>query len=369
VAVENGGIDAIGPRAPQINWLLSNRRLRPASQACNSGEDDMKLSRRRFLHLAATGAALPATARISHAQAYPSRPMSMIVPFAAGGPQDVLGRLIAQRMSEILGQQIIIENIGGAGGVNGSKRVADAQPNGYTMGIGSVGTHAHNQTLYKRPAYDASADFTPVALIAETPMVLVARRDLPAENFKDFVAYTKQNQAKMQFGSSGAGASAHIACVVLNHTIGVDPTHVPYRGSSPAMQDLIGGRIDYQCDQIVTSKPQIDGGAIKGLAILTEQRSPVLPNLPTALEQGFDIQTYAWTALFLPKRTPEAIVERLNKAVVETLRTATIRTRMLELGSTPVSDERATPLYLAGFVKSEIEKWAGPIKASGVSMD
>ena len=150
----------------------------------------------------------------------------MIVPFAAGGPQDVLGRLMAQRMSEILGKQIVVENIGGAGGVTGSKRVADAQPDGYTMGIGSVGTHAHNQTLYKRPAYDAAADFTPVALIAETPSVLITRKDLPANNFQEFVAYTKENQARMQFGSPGAGASSHIACVVLNHIIGVSPTHV-----------------------------------------------------------------------------------------------------------------------------------------------
>src|SRR5438477_8865201 len=158
----------------------------------------MKLPRRTFLHLATGVAALPAVTRIARAQAYPVRPMTMIVPFAAGGPQDVLGRLMAQRMSEILGHQVVVENVGGAGGVTGSKRVADAAPNGYTMGIGSVGTHAHNQTLYKKPAYDASADFTPVALIAETPMVLVARKDLPPNNCKDFVAYTKQNQAKLQ---------------------------------------------------------------------------------------------------------------------------------------------------------------------------
>src|SRR5262249_52644809 len=303
------------------------------------------------------------------AQDYPTRPMTMIVPFAAGGPQDVLGRLIAQRMSEILGKQIVVENIGGAGGITGSKRVADAQPNGYTMGIGSVGTHAHNQTLYKRPAYDAANDFTPVALIAETPSVLIARKDLPANNFQEFVAYTRANQTKMQFGSPGAGASSHIACVVLNHIIGVDTTHVPYRGGGPAMQDLIAGRIDYQCDQIVTAKPQIDGGSVKGLAILTKERSPALPNLPTALEQGTDVQAYAWTALFLPKRTPESIVQTLNRAALEALHTPTVRTRIQELGSVVVSDERATPPYLAGFVKSEIEKWAGPIKASGGSMD
>ena len=317
----------------------------------------------------AAAAALAGLIAPAAAQNYPTRPMSMIVPFAAGGPQDVLGRLMGQRMSEILGQQVIVENIGGAGGVNGSKRVADARPDGYTMGIGSVGTHAHNQTLYKKPAYDASADFSPVALIAETPVTLITRKDLPANNFKEFVTYTKANQAKMQFGSPGAGASSHIACVVLNHIIGVNPTHVPYRGAALAMQDLIGGRIDYQCEQIVTAKPQIDGGSIKGLAILTKERSPVLPNVPTALEQGFDIQTYAWTALFLPKRTPDAIVQTLNKAVVQALHTPTVRARIVELGSTVVSDERATPQYLAGFVKSEIEKWAGPIKASGVSMD
>ena len=329
----------------------------------------MKLPRRIFLYLAAGSAALPAVSRFAWAQAYPTRPMTMIVPFAAGGGQDVLGRLMAQRMSEILGQQIVVENIGGAAGTTGSKRVADAQPNGYTMGIGSVGTHAHNQTLYKKPHYDASADFTPVALIAETPVVLITRKDLPPNNFREFVAYTKANQTKMQFGSPGAGASSHIACVVLNHIIGVDPTHVPYRCGALAMQDLISGRIDYQCDQIVTAKPQIEGGSVKGLAILTKERLPVMPNLPTALEQGTDVQTYAWTALFLPRGTPEAIVQTLNKAVVEALHTPAVRTRILELGSTVVSDERATPQYLAGFVKSEIEKWAGPIKASGVSMD
>src|SRR5262249_42292863 len=274
----------------------------------------MKSFRRKFLGFGAIAAALHLASHAAQAQTFPSRPMTMIVPFAAGGPQDVLGRLVAQRMSEILGQQIIVENIGGAGGVNGSKRVADATPNGYTMGIGSVGTHAHNQSLYKRPAYDSRTDFTPVALIAETPVVLVTRKDLPPNTFKEFVTYARQNQNKMQFGSPGAGASSHIACVLLNHTIGIDPPHVPYRGSAPAMQDLIGGRTDYQCDQVVTSKPQIDGGAIKALAILTKERSPVLPNLPTALEQGFDVQTYAWTALFLPRRTPETIVDTLNKA-------------------------------------------------------
>jgi tripartite-type tricarboxylate transporter receptor subunit TctC len=206
-------------------------------------------------------------------------------------------------------------------------------------------------------------------LIAETPVVLMTRKNLPPNSFHEFVAYTRANQARMQFGSPGAGTSSHIACVVLNHIIGVNPTHVPYRGSAPAMQDLIGGRTDYQCDQIVTAKPQIESGSVKGLAILTKERSAVLPNVSTAIEQGFDVQTYGWTALFLPKRAPEAIVRTLNKAVVEALHTPTVRNRILDLGSTVVSEERTTPQYLAQFVRSEIDKWAGPIKASGVAMD
>jgi tripartite-type tricarboxylate transporter receptor subunit TctC len=329
----------------------------------------MEIRRRRFLQLAASAAALPALPRLTGAQAYPTRPMTMIVPFAAGGPQDVLGRLLAQRMGEILRQSIVVENIGGAGGVTGSRRVADARPDGYTMGIGSVGTHAQNQSLYKRPPYDPVADFTPVALIAETPVVLIARKDLPAGNLGEFAAYTRQNQARMQFGSAGAGASSHIACVVFNHAIGVNPTHVPYRGVALAVQDLIAGRIDYQCEQIVTAKPHIEAGSVKGIAMLTKERSPVMPGLPTALEQGFDVETYAWTALFLPRRTPDAIVQTLNRAVVETLHTPSVHTRILELGSVVVSDERTSPHYLAGFIRSEIDKWAGPIKASGVSID
>ena len=329
----------------------------------------MNLYRRRFLQFAASAAALPALSRLAWAQAYPTRPMTMIVPFAAGGPQDVLGRLLAQRMGEILRQSVVVENIGGAGGVTGSRRVADARPDGYTMGIGSVGTHAQNQSLYKRPPYDPVADFTPVALIAETPVVLIVRKDLPAGNLDEFAAYTRKNQARMQFGSAGAGASSHIACVVFNHAIGVNPTHVPYRGAALAMQDLIGGRIDYQCEQIVTAKPHIDAGSVKGIAMLTKERSPVMPGLPTALEQGFDVETYAWTALFLPRRTPDPIVRTLNTAVVEDLHTPAVRTRILELGSVVVSDDRTSPQYLARFIKSEIDKWAGPIKASGVSID
>jgi tripartite-type tricarboxylate transporter receptor subunit TctC len=303
------------------------------------------------------------------AQNFPSHPMVMVIPFAAGGPQDVLGRIIAQGMGEALGQQVIIENVGGAGGMTGSVRVAQATPDGYTFVLGSVGTHAQNQTLFKQPLYDAAADFTPVALIAETPIALITRKDLPPNNFKDFIAYAKANQAKMQYGSAGAGSATHLGCVVLNYVTGVNITHIPYRGTGPAMQDLAGGRIDYLCDIIATAKPQIDAGAVKGLAILTKERAAVLPNLPTALEQGTDVQAYTWSAVFLPKGAPAAVVQKLNGAIVHAMKTPVLRDRMEGLGAVLVADDRATPQYLAQFVKSEIAKWAAPIKASGVTID
>jgi tripartite-type tricarboxylate transporter receptor subunit TctC len=313
---------------------------------------------------------LVALAGSASAQDYPTRPVTMIIPFAAGGPQDTIGRVVAQRMSETLGQQVVIENVGGAGGMTGSKRVADAAPDGYTFVLGSVGTHAQNQTLYKKPAYHAANDFTPVAFIAETPIALIVRKDLPANNLQEFIAYAKANQAKMQFGSAGAGSATHLACVVLNSVLGIDVTHVPYRGTGPAMQDLQGGRIDYLCEIINTAKPQIDGGTVKGIAIMTKERSPVLPNLPTAAEQGVkNLEAYTWSAVFLPKGTPEPIVKKLNAAIVEAAKTPSVRERLQTMGAQVAPPEQMTPQYLGQFVKSEIEKWAVPIKASGVSAD
>ncbi len=313
--------------------------------------------------------AIPLASGPVGAQDYPNRPLTMIIPFAAGGPQDVLGRVIGQRLGAVLGQQVIVENIGGAGGMSGSMRVAQATPDGYTFVLGSVGTHAQNQTLYKKPLYNAATDFTPVGLIAETPIALITRKDLPPNNFKEFVAYAKANQEQMQYGSAGAGSATHLGCVVLNYVIGVNITHVPYRGNGPAMQDLNGGRIDYLCDIIATAKPQIDGGTVKGLAIMTKERSPALPNLPTALEQGTDVQAYTWSAIFLPKNAPASVVAKLNAAILATIKTPMVQARMADLGATVVTEDRATPKYLGEFVKSEIEKWAAPIKASGVTVE
>jgi tripartite-type tricarboxylate transporter receptor subunit TctC len=313
------------------------------------------------LWIAATGAAL--------AQAYPSKPVTMIIPFAAGGPTDVLGRVMAQRMSELLGQQVVVENVGGAGGMTGSKRVADAAPDGYTFVLGTVGTHAQGQTLYKKPLYNAATDFAPVALIAEVPIVLITRKDLPVSNLKEFIAYAKANQSKMQYGSAGAGSATHLGCVLLNYLIGVDITHVPYRGTGPAMQDLrrsdrlpVRDRDHRQAAdrrRHGEADRDHDQGALESVAERADR-----------LEQGTpDLEAYTWNAIFLPKGAPADIVKKLNDAAVEAMKTPTVRERLEGLGAVIVPEDRATPEQLAQFVQREIEKWAAPIKASGVTVD
>ena len=314
-------------------------------------------------------AVAPAQAQ-AQAQTWPSRPITMVIPFAPGGAVDVMGRILSARLSEVLGQQVIIENVGGAGGASGSFRVAKAPPDGYEMVLGSVGTHAQSQSLYKRPLYDAATDFAPVGLIAEVPLVLVARKNLPANNLKEFIAYAKANQANMQFGSAGTGSADHLACVLFDATVGIDVTHVPYRGGQPAMQDLIAGRIDYICNVLTTALPQLQGGLIKPIAVMTRERSPLLPDLASADEQGLKgFEACTWNALFLPKRTPDAIVRRLNSAVQEVLATPAVQERIKDIGGNIVAAERRSPEYLGRFVASEIAKWAGPIKASGATAD
>ena len=319
-------------------------------------------------YAAAVGLLLALTG-FANAQIFPDRTLTMVIPFAAGGPTDVLGRVMAQRMGEILGQTVIVENIGGAGGMNGGKKVADSKPDGYTMLLGTVGTQAQGQTLYKHPLYNALTDFTPVALIADVPIVLIVRKDLPVNNFKDFVTYAKANASKMQFGSAGAGSATHLGCVVLNTAMGTDIVHVPYKGTGPAMQDLIGGRIDYLCEIISTAKPQIDGGRVKALAIMTKERSPVEPNLPTTLEQGLDVQAYTWNAIYLPKGAPADVVKKLNEAAIAAMTTPAVRDRLESIGAMVVAPDRRSPEYLGKFTADEIKKWEAPIKSSGVSVE
>src|SRR5579871_6131826 len=326
--------------------------------------------RKPFSFIVTALAAGIAAASVASAQTYPNRPITMIIPFAAGGPTDVLGRLVAQRMAEVLGQQIVVENVGGAGGATGALRVAQSAPDGYTIVLGTVGTHAQNQSLFKRPLYNAATDFTPVALIAEVPIALIVHNDLPASNLQEFVAYAGKNQGKMSYGSAGAGSATHLACVVLDAAMGTHITHVPYRGTGPAMTDLKAGRIDYLCEIITTAKPQIDGGAVKAIALMSRTRSPALPDLPTTAEQGLEnAEAYTWNAIFLPKDAPDAVVTKLNGAGLEAMHSPLVKDRLAGLGAQIVSDDRATPAYLGQFVKSEIEKWAGPIKDSGAQLD
>jgi tripartite-type tricarboxylate transporter receptor subunit TctC len=324
--------------------------------------------RREFIKALAVAATVwPLAAR---AQPYPARPIVMVVPYAAGGTFDVMGRILATRMSELLGQPVIVENTTGAGGIIGVNRVINAAPDGYTLLLGSTGTHAYNQTIYKKRRYDAINDFTPVALFSEQPMVLEVRNDLPADTFPEFVALLKANAGKMQYGSAGAGTTTHLACSLLNAKVGVNVTHVPYRGSAPAAQDLIGGQIDYLCGNLGAAAPLIAGRQVKAIAVLSRARSPLMPDLASAHEQGltdFDVTT--WTAFFLPKGAPRAIVERLNEVTHATMNTPAIRSRMLEIGVTGVAPERRSPEYLGSFVAEEVARWEGPIKSSGLQVD
>jgi tripartite-type tricarboxylate transporter receptor subunit TctC len=330
----------------------------------------MKLPRRNFLQLAAGTVVFLCTLQAAGAQDWPTRPLTMVVPFAAGGPMDTVARVLQSGLSEVLQHQVIIENIGGAGGMTGSVRIAKAAPDGYQFALGNVGTHAVSQTLSKKPLYNSMTDFTPVVLIADLSLVLVVRKELPAGNLPEFIAYAKANQNKMQFASAGAGSATHLGCALINMAIGINVTHIPYRGGAPAMQDLVAGRVDYLCVDTPIAIPQIESATIKPIAILTRGRSPSLPALASAHEQGLiDFEASNWSAIFLPKGTPAPIVQKLHDATVTTMNNPAVQKRLRDNGVDLVATERRSPDYLAKFVASEIAKWAGPIMASGVSMD
>jgi len=304
------------------------------------------------------------------AQNWPTRTLTLIIPFAPGGGIDSSARIQAQQMGELLGQTIIAENVGAAAGMVGGLRVAKAEPDGYTFLIGNTGTHAYNQALYKKPLYNAATDFTPVGLVSESPRILIARKDLPVGNLREFIAYATANQAKMQYGSAGVGSGTHLPCALLNRAIGVDVTHVPYRGAGPAMQDLIAGRIDYMCDTIQTGATQAKAQTVKGIAVMSMKRVAIIADLATSGEQGLPgVEASVWNAFFLPKGTPETIVRRLNKAMSDTLDNPSVRKRLEDLGLEIVPPERRSPEYLAKFLPEEIERWGKVIRAAGISAD
>jgi tripartite-type tricarboxylate transporter receptor subunit TctC len=282
----------------------------------------------------------------------------------------VSARIQAQRMGELLGQSIVVENVGAAAGMAGGQRVAKAAPDGYTLLIANTGTHAFNQTLYKKPLYNAATDFQPVGLVSESPRILIARKDLPVNNLGELIAYLKANEKTSQFGSAGVGSGTHLPCVLLNSAIGVNITHVPYRGEGPALQDLIGGRVDYLCATIQSGAAQAKQGTVKAIAVMAEKRVPIVADVATTGEQGLPgVEASVWNAFVFPKGTPDAIVRKLNKAMSDTLDDPSIRKRLEELGLEIVPPERRTPEYLAKFLPEEIERWGKLIRQAGISAD
>jgi tripartite-type tricarboxylate transporter receptor subunit TctC len=304
------------------------------------------------------------------AQEWPTRTITLVVPFTPGGGVDISARLQAQAIGEILGQSVIVENIGGGAGMTAGVRVAHAAPDGYTFMIGNTGTHAYNQSLYKKPLYNSVTDFTSVGLVSESPRILNARKDLPVNGLQEFISWLKANEKTAQFGSAGVGTGTHLPCVLFNLAIGVNITHVPYRGAGPVIQDLIGGRIDYMCDTIQTGAQLAKQGTLKPIAVLSPRRVAIVPEIPTAAEQGLaGVEASVWNAFFLPKGTPDSIVRKLNAAVNQSLENPVLRKRLEELGLEIVPAEQRTPEYLARFLPEDIERWAKPIRAAGISAD
>jgi len=316
-----------------------------------------------------TALATPAKAQES-TSAWPTRPVILVVPYAAGGPVDTIARIIGARLSEILGQQLVIENVGGAGGLTGTVRVAKAPPDGYTLLLSGSAVLSQIPTFRKQSPYDPVADFAHVALFSDSARVLIARKDFPAEDFKTFMAYVKQNQNTLQYGSAGAGSGSHTCAILLDGAMGAKITHVPYRGAGPAMQDLIGGRIDYMTEQISTATPQIKAATVKAYATLGLDRGPGLENIPTAEELGIKgLDCGAWGSFSFPKDTPQAIVQRLVKASSDAIDTPAVIDRFKQVGVVVTPKDRRSPEFLTNFVKSELARWVEPIKASGVSLD
>jgi tripartite-type tricarboxylate transporter receptor subunit TctC len=297
--------------------------------------------------------------------AYPERQINMIVPFAAGGPTDIVARIVGEHMSRTMGQTIIVENVAGAGGTTGITRGAQAKPDGYTIMMGHMGTHGAAPALYPNMKYDPTKDFTPIGLAAGTPILIVTRKSLPVENLKDFVSYMKANASKLSEAHAGVGSVSHTTCTLLQATIGVTTARVAYRGTGPALNDLVAGQVDYGCDQIVNLVPQITAGNIRALAIATDQRSPALPNVPTTTEAGLpNYKVSAWNALFGPKGLPKDVSDKLVGALDKALDDEGTRKRLLDLGSVLPDKKGRTPAALQALVESEVKRWGPVLKAA-----
>jgi len=301
----------------------------------------------------------------AQAQNYPTRSGTVIVPFAAGGPADITGRIVADIFSRHLGQQFVVENTAGAGGTTGTTRASRASPDGYTVISGHLGTNALAGIFYPQLAYDAEKDFEPIGLTAEQPELLAIRKDLPPNNLKEFVAYAKANESKLNMAHAGVGSVSYIGCLLLNSAIGIKPTLVPFSGTAPAVNAMLGGQVDYVCDPILGPLPHVRAGTIKAMAIAAKKRSPLLPDVPTSAEQGmpqFDMAPFY--AVFAPKGTPKPIIDKLADALSKGLDEPAVRTRLESLGAEIASPDRRGPKALAALVHSEIARLTPILKAA-----
>ncbi|MEP7259585.1 MAG: tripartite tricarboxylate transporter substrate binding protein BugD [Usitatibacter sp.] len=303
------------------------------------------------------------------AQDYPTRTISIVVPFAAGGPTDTVARLVAQSMTKTLGQTVIIENQAGAGGTIGVEKVAKSKPDGYTLLLMHIGIST-SPSLYRNLRYDPQKELDPIGLITDVPMTIIAKKDFPPKDMKELIAYVKANKDKVTYANAGVGAASHLCGMLLMTAIQADVTTVPYKGTGPAMTDLIGGQVDFMCDQTTNTTPQIKGGKVKGYAVTTKTRLKSLPELPTVDESGLKgFEVTVWHGLWAPAGTPKAAIDKLNAALKTALHDTAVVSRFAELGTEPVADNRATPEALRSHLKSEIEKWAPIIKKAGVYAD
>jgi tripartite-type tricarboxylate transporter receptor subunit TctC len=330
----------------------------------------MEFPRRQFLRWAGAAAALPPWLRGAGAQAWPSRAITLIVPFAAGGATDVSARLVAEHMSRTLGRQVVIQNVPGAGGTVGSMRAMRADPDGTTILMGHVGTHAVAVPLYPNLGYKPDVDFEPIGLVSEFPMLIVGGKDFPPNDLAEFIAYVKAHADKLNVGHAGVGSVFFNTCLLLHSILRVKPTLVPFNGGLPAMNALVGGQIDYLCADATTAKPQLEAGTIKAFAIASARRNPALPDVPTSTEAGLpEFQTSAWFALFAPKNTPQFILGRLADALDRALDDGTVRNRMLALASDLPEPSRRGPQRLQQLVRDEIERWTPIIRDANVKLD
>jgi tripartite-type tricarboxylate transporter receptor subunit TctC len=299
------------------------------------------------------------------AQEYPTRTATVIVPFAVGGPADITGRIVADIFSRHLGQSFLVENVAGAGGTVGSLRAARAAPDGYTLISGHMGTHAAAPVFYPNLGYDPEKDFEPVGLIAVQPELLAVRKDLPVNNLKEFVAYAKANESKLNMGHAGIGSVSYVGCLLLNSAIGIKPTLVPFTGTAPVMNAIMAGQIDYECDPILGPLPQVRAGNVKALAIAAKKRSPLLPDVPTSYEQGLpEFDCSPFYALFAPKGTPKAVIDKLAAALNKGLDESAVQKRLGDLGATIAEPERRGPKALAELVHSEVARLTPILKAA-----